>query len=162
MLRLKPFLPCFYDVPFKQVQKILGVSHHTLDPIRRSLNLDRWPYAQIARGAFCSREEVVELRGKMMSAADNEMQKILCKISTASELIWRSTREKAPVPPKTPPPSVADPQDLHTAQEQEDQLLLDSFTDREDSTAFWEEISQLFSFKEAVSEGRDDAPPLFH
>jgi hypothetical protein len=162
MLRLKPFLPCFYDVPFKQVQKILGVSHHTLDPIRRSLNLDRWPYAQIAKGTFCSREDVVTLRGEMMSSADNEMQKILCKISTASELIWRPTREQDPPLPNPPPPSVADPHDLHAAHEQEDQLLLDSFTDREDSTAFWEEIGQLFSFKEAVSEGRDDAPPLLH
>ena len=47
-----PYLQCFYHVPVKVVYEVLGMSHHTLAPIRRRWNLRRWPFADICRGAF--------------------------------------------------------------------------------------------------------------
>lgn len=43
---------CFYHVPVKVVYEVLGMSHHTLAPLRRKWNLRRWPFADICRGAF--------------------------------------------------------------------------------------------------------------
>lgn len=47
-----PYIQCFYHVPVKVVYEVLGMSHHTLAPIRRKWNLRRWPFADICRGAF--------------------------------------------------------------------------------------------------------------
>lgn len=47
-----PYLQCFYHVPIKVVYEVLGMSHHTMAPLRRKWNLKRWPFADICRGAF--------------------------------------------------------------------------------------------------------------
>lgn len=47
-----PYIQCFYHVPVKVVYEVLGMSHHTLAPIRRKWNLQRWPFADICRGSF--------------------------------------------------------------------------------------------------------------
>jgi hypothetical protein len=88
MKRLKPFLPCFFDLPLKEVLKILNVSHHTLDPIRRSMGLTKWPCVDILRGKLWNHEEIVALRAQMMPVADTEMQRILCRVATRSQQFW--------------------------------------------------------------------------
>lgn len=45
-------MQCFYHVPVKVVYEVLGMSHHTLAPLRRKWNLRRWPFADVCRGAF--------------------------------------------------------------------------------------------------------------
>lgn len=47
-----PYIQCFYHVPVKVVYEVLGMSHHTLAPLRRKWNLKRWPFADVCRGAF--------------------------------------------------------------------------------------------------------------
>ena len=77
-VRIKSFLPCFFDVPAKDVHRILAISHHRLDPLRRALNLDSWPYNEVTRNRFCmSREEIEGLRMHMMQVADPAMREIL-------------------------------------------------------------------------------------
>lgn len=80
-----PYLPAFYHVPVKVVYEVLGMSHHTLAPLRRQWNLKRWPFADICRGAFTMGgktvlwDDVEDLRKKMMSAdgVDERIVKIL-------------------------------------------------------------------------------------
>ncbi len=80
---LLPYLQCFYHVPVKDVYEVLGMSHHTLAPIRRKRNLHRWPFADICRGSFfvdgrhVSWQEVEDRRRSMMIGADPRIAKIL-------------------------------------------------------------------------------------
>lgn len=84
--KLQRFLPCFFDVPAAEVQDILGISHHTLDPARRALGLQKWPFMDVYRNKFCmNAEEIRNLRTKMMPLADEEMHEILVKMSTKAE-----------------------------------------------------------------------------
>lgn len=76
--QLHRFLPCFFDVPAADVQEILGISHHTLDPVRRSLGLQKWPFVDVSRNRFCmSAEEIAAMRTRMMPLADEQMQQTL-------------------------------------------------------------------------------------
>ena len=132
-----PYLPCFFHVPVKTVYEVLGMSHHTLAPLRKSWNLKRWPFSDICRGAFALGDkpvlwdDVEDLRVKMMQGADERIVKIL-EIMGERALLYkdmvnvevarmiRSKREKsggaapigcvqAPPPCKTdePPPAAA-------------------------------------------------------
>lgn len=147
MKRLQPFLPCFFDLPLKEVLQILNVSHHTLDPIRRALGLNKWPFVDIVRGRFWNHEEVVALRAQMMPIADTEMQRILCRVATSAQQFW-SAPAKQSVPanrqqPTTPstgspcqPPSTPEDESLpegpvHTKEEEED-------------GSFWNDMRDLF------------------
>lgn len=79
--RIHQFLPCFFDVPVAEVQEILSVSHHTIDPLRRRLGLQKWPFLEVIHDKFCmSAEEICELRRSMMVIADEAMQAVLKKI----------------------------------------------------------------------------------
>lgn len=94
MQRLHPFLACFFDLPLKNVLQILNVSHHTLDPIRRSMGMKKWPFVDIVRGKYCQREEIVALRAQMMPGADTEMQQTLCRMAASSEEFWTSSSKR--------------------------------------------------------------------
>jgi hypothetical protein len=82
---IHPYLPCFFHVPVRTVYEVLGMSHHTLAPLRKSWNLKRWPFADICRGAFALGDkpvlwdDVEDLRVKMMQmeGADERIVKIL-------------------------------------------------------------------------------------
>lgn len=70
-------------MPVKEIYKILGMSHHTLAPIRRELGLARWPFADICRGEFRiggkrkSWDDVEDTRKSLMAGADDRIVKIL-------------------------------------------------------------------------------------
>ena len=84
--KIQQFLPCFFDVPAAEVQDILGISHHTLDPARRSLGLQKWPFVDVSRNQFCmTAVEISSLRTKMMCIADDEMHAILVQMSQKAE-----------------------------------------------------------------------------
>ena len=84
--KLHRFLPCFFDVPACDVQEILGISHHTLDPARRALGLQKWPFMDVCRNKFCmNAEEIYNMREKMMPLADEEMQGILQQMSIKAD-----------------------------------------------------------------------------
>ena len=93
-LLLRRFIPCFFDVPHKHVLEIVGVSHHTIDPIRRSLQLDGWPYNDVVRGKFCmSRARIVAMRGQAMAVAGEDMQRILTQIAAKAAECWAGIPE---------------------------------------------------------------------
>jgi hypothetical protein len=154
MLKLKDFIPCFFDVPLKHVLEILGVSHHTIDPIRRALHLKRWPYVDLMRGKFGSRNQVVALRAQMMPDADEDMQRILCKMATRAEVCWNDTPQnvrvlanqgkdscKQPLALLSPPPP---------AVEEAPSVWDDEQAHDQDDSDFWREMSDLLSLQELV------------
>jgi hypothetical protein len=151
MLRLRQFVPCFFDLPLKHVLEILCVSHHTIDPIRRSLSLKRWPYVDLMRGKFGSRNQVVALRAQMMPEADEEMQRILCKVATRAEVCWNETPENVRVlanhyqNPCKEAPAVPD---THAVVEQPS--VWDDPPNADDDSHFWNEMSELLSLRDAV------------
>jgi hypothetical protein len=158
MKALRPYLPCFFDIPFKDALDILGCSHHTLDPIRRAMNMDRWPFAEILRGEFCDRNEIVALRARMMSQASEDMQRCLCLVATRAEERWRlgahhRRRRRPKQEPKScaecqqPPNSPSPPQEHPDAQVG---VWGDEDVDEADR-AFWEDMSEFFHLKEAVT-----------
>lgn len=84
--KIQQFLPCFFDVPAAEVQDILGISHHTLDPARRSVGLQKWPFVDVSRNKFCmTAAEISSLRAMMMTIADEEMHGILLQMSQKAE-----------------------------------------------------------------------------
>lgn len=89
MRMLTPFIPCFFDIPFKDALSILGCSHHTLDPIRREMKLERWPFTDMLRGENRDRSNIIALRALMMSQASEDMQRCLCLAATRAEECWR-------------------------------------------------------------------------
>lgn len=160
MKRLHPFLGCFFDLPLKHVLQILNVSHHTLDPIRRSMGMKKWPFVDIVRGKYCDRDEIVALRAQMMPAADTEMQKTLCRVAACAEEFWTGstkrierTRRRRPsdvspvARPSTPiapaqSPSTPDPQPEPSSAWPED-----------GDESFWNDMRDLFDFGERAFQG---------
>ena len=134
------FLPCFFDVPVKYVHVILNISHHTLDPMRRAFNLDRWPYGEVAKGKFyMTLEEIADLRSSMMSSADESMQLILRRMAECAEEC--KARNEPPSPSQEPDPLPGDQEpDFH-----EDE-------GGTDSREFWDDISRIFEMREAAQE----------
>ena len=163
MKELTPFVPAFFDVPLKHVLEILGVSHHTLDPIRRSLNLEGWPYNDVMRGRFCMRrEEIVVLRANMMASACEPMQRVLCRIAACSEECWKGTRVSLRALAQAPPaPCRAEDQSKEVAQllhesGQTAGLFSDDLQDQAaivspEDAAFWEEMGALLMLQEAAA-----------
>jgi hypothetical protein len=169
-VRIKRFLPCFFDVPAKDVHRILSISHHRLDPLRRALNLDCWPYNEVARNQFCmSREEIEGLRSRMMEVADAPMRETLermrerareCKVESKlprtktpaykrakpdalTEVIEQGfSAEPFPLPPCKRARRVEEPV-------QEDQLpsmsgeLWEELARLPEDQVFWDEISRI-------------------
>lgn len=82
-LDIKPYLAGTFHVPVKEIYAILGMSHHTLAPLRRELGLSRWPFADICRGEFRmdgvrqSWDDVEEARKSLMLDADERIIQIL-------------------------------------------------------------------------------------
>jgi hypothetical protein len=149
MKRLQPFLPCFFDIPLKDVLKILNVSHHTLDPIRRAMGLSKWPFVDIVRGKFWNHEEVVALRAQMMPVADADMQRTLCRVATRSQEFWSAPakhRENKRLEPKleTECP-VQRPCTPEPAEEEEERppCEVETVMDEDDSS-FWNDMRDLF------------------
>jgi hypothetical protein len=164
---MQRFLPCFFDVPAADVQAILGVSHHTLDPMRRNLGLARWPYVDAIRRRFCmTLEEIAALRARMMAVADQDTRKILRRMQRRAEECMERRRALRPLPvkpvvhtdqlarilqgeilyPANPPAEASSVSD--------DAALLDALTapDPADDAAFWDEISEIFEGLPVASE----------
>lgn len=96
--KMMPFLPCFFDVPSGDVQVILSISHHTLDPMRRAVGLDKWPYLEVSRGQFCmTDDEIRTYRDRMMGVADDAMKKILKQMAKRAEDCRTSKRPLQPM-----------------------------------------------------------------
>lgn len=171
--KMMPFLPCFFDVPSGDVQVILSISHHTLDPMRRAVGLDKWPYLEVSRDQFCmADDEIRAYRDRMTGVADDAMKKILKRMATRAEECRTSKRplepmkrSKAHAPdkrtlsdlmradsavPLTPPSLSA----LLSSHEYSDGLEQSDMVDAAVQTAigeeanpeqaFWDEISQIF------------------
>lgn len=128
------FLPCFFDVPVKYVHAILNVSHHTLDPMRRAFNLDRWPYSEVMNGKFyMTLEEISDLRTSMIPSADEPMRDILQRMSQCAEEC--KARNELPEPSERVQPKVEG-----------------TWPPNEDSHEFWEDISRIFELSGAAQE----------
>lgn len=158
---LKRFLPCFFDVPLRMALEILGLSHHTLDPIRRSLGLERWPFAEMVRGKFYmngvkwQREDVCALRNEMLPDADQEMQRALCLTTTRSDECWAPTNKKQKVAELIlPPPITSAPPPLPEAPSVWGDSAPDAISDAE----FWEEIARMFSLQVAALQYESSEP----
>jgi hypothetical protein len=169
---LRRFVPCFFDVPHKHVLEIVGVSHHTLDPIRRSLSLESWPYGEVRRGKFCmSRARIIALRAQAMGAADEEMQRILMRVAAKAEECWAGLGEpvqkrglnceeskrgrelcEVVVPPVQPPEPLAVDAPADPAWDADGSLAFWDNAPAEDSEerAFWDGICELLQLREAV------------
>jgi hypothetical protein len=80
---IKPYLPAMFNVRVKDVYEILGMSHHTLAPLRRELGLSSWPFSEVCRGEFrmggvlTTWSDIERLRQAMMAGADERIVKIL-------------------------------------------------------------------------------------
>jgi len=153
--KMMPFLPCFFDVPSGDVQIILSISHHTLDPMRRAVGLDRWPYLEVMRDQFCmTSDEISAYRERMMGVADEEMKAILSRMAMRAAECRASNRPLAPmqrsskaraatIKQEEAPPSLSA---LLAAQPVQPQGLAEetaSFWAPSPELAFWDEISQL-------------------
>lgn len=146
--RLRPFIPCFFDVPYKIVQEILGVTHHTLDPLRRELGFDRWPYPDVKSDNFCmTSDEINTKRQEMMLVADERMRGILvlmqeeaCKARTN----WRKPRARRRE--KRPQNTEGQSEGIQEIDTYPQPILLQQnggFVVNEESRAFWDEISNI-------------------
>lgn len=80
---IMPYLSCFFHVPVKVVYEVLGMSHHTMAPIRRQWSLSRWPFADVCRGyfkmkgAYVTWDDIEAKRKSMVAGADERIVKIL-------------------------------------------------------------------------------------
>lgn len=157
MRELKPFIPCLFDIPFKDALTILGCSHHTLDPIRRAMNLDRWPFLEIVHGRFSyDRNQIVALRAQMMSHASEDMQKCLCLAATRAEECWRSGKPKRRAPVQkdkgySPTDSIAPPPCSPSEPSQEEHGIFGPDDNDEGDEAFWNDMREFFHLREAVT-----------
>lgn len=168
--KIHQYLPCFFDVPAADVQEILRISHHTLDPVRRSLGLQKWPFMDVTRNRFCmSADEIASLRSSMMAVADAEMRETLrqmddkareckefMKMQARHRLLKRSRKPKKEQPNPEKPEQRADVpkteqlEQLITANLQliEEGPSLETLIDNAmlpGDTQFWQEISQILS-----------------
>ena len=171
--RLRRFVPCFFDVPHKHVLEIVGISHHTLDPIRRSLSLDGWPYNEVMRGKFCmSRARIVALRAQAMESADEEMQRVLYRIAVKAEECWGglaeglqklaldcedSKRGLELCEVVMPPRHVPEPSQAAQLTVTDDYPQAPSWEAPDEERAFWDEICDLLQLREALA---PPEPPL--
>ena len=160
---MQRFLPCFFDVPAADVQTILGVSHHTLDPMRRNLGLARWPYVDAIRRRFCmTLEEIAALRSRMMSIADKDTRKLLRRMQRRAEECRERRKAMRPLPVKQivhtdelarilqdglPTAAASNPSEADDSDSDSDDssLLLRALTNEDpaEDAAFWEEISDI-------------------
>jgi hypothetical protein len=156
MKRLQPFLACFFDIPLKDVLKILNVSHHTLDPIRRAMGLSKWPFVDIVRGKFWNHEEVVALRAQMMPVADTDMQKILCRVATRSQEFWKAPSKRRESRKQTQQETECPVQRPHTPEPaEEEQQPCEVETVMEEEGSFWDDMRDLFGI---ANHGGDLSP----
>jgi hypothetical protein len=152
------------------VQEILKISHHTLDPVRRSLGLQKWPFMDVTRNRFCmSADEIAALRSSMMAVADPEMRETLLlmedkakeckeysKLQARHRLLhnrWRRSRKERtereePIEQKPAPPKTEQLDRLITSNLQlvEEGPPLETLIDNAmlpGDTEFWQEISQI-------------------
>ena len=157
MERILPFLTCFFDLPLKSVLQLLNVSHHTLDPIRRSMGLKKWPFVDIVRGQYCQREDIVAMRAEMMPVADTEMQRLICRAATRSEEFWTNsskrierTRKRKPCASNShAPPDFAGQELSHDAPAQEESFQASNPSvwpedEQEEGSSFWNDMRDLF------------------
>jgi len=187
MRRLYPFLACFFDLPLKNVLQVLNVSHHTLDPIRRSMGMKKWPFADIVHGKYMDRNQIVALRAQMMPNADRDMQRVLCRVATCAEEIWnqrknrarrsrrrldcKQERDASPEPtkfPAQPPPTPSEDECSGGRDEEEETTSFQSQAstsfpqpaphDDVNEEEFWNDISALFGLSER---GFPNERPLF-
>ncbi len=168
MMRLHPFVGCFFDLPLKHVLQILNVSHHTLDPIRRSMGMKKWPFVDIVRGKYCQRDEIVALRAQMMPAADTDMQQILCRVAASAEEFWkgntkrieRTRRRRRGDEPPAQPPSTPDAQEEEPANQEEPAQEPDVWPaeDEEADGSFWNDMRDLFELGERAAAASEPCP----
>ena len=80
---IKPYLRGMFHVSVKEIYEVLGMSHHTLAPMRRDLGLSRWPFADICKGDFnmegvrITWDDIENQRLSLMKDADERIVKIL-------------------------------------------------------------------------------------
>ena len=140
------FLPCFFDVPVKYVHIILNVSHHTLDPMRRAFNLDRWPYGEVMKGKFyMTLEEIAELRTSMMASADEPMREILSRMAVCAE---ECKERNEPPPPREPREMMSNPPPSPDITDQQAEAV---WPDSEDNQEFRDDISRIFELREELA-----------
>lgn len=132
--RLKPYLACFFDVPYRTVQEILGVTHHAIDPLRREMGYDRWPYPDVKSDNFCmTADEIVETRRRMMQCADEGMRDVLSSMKLEAEKARARWKRR-----KVPRQTTNELLDLEIPYE-----FLAPIPNGDESRAFWQEIGQL-------------------
>ena len=172
MMRLHPFVGCFFDLPLKHALQILNVSHHTLDPIRRSMGMKKWPFVDIVRGKYCQRDEIVALRAQMMPAADTDMQQILCRVAASADEFWkgntkriertrRRRRGDGAREPPAQPPSTPDAQEEEPANQDEPAQEPDAWPAEEEEEAdgsFWNDMRDLFELGERAAAASEPCP----
>jgi len=162
MERIRPFMPCFFDVPLKHVLKILRISHQTMRPIREEMGLEEWPMSSITRGDFCTHKDVCTLRAEMMPLADADMQRILCRMDALAETLWDNENRRRQKVKEEPLPS---PSEDPVAQDDDDYGLFGPWTPKEeqqaerndsglsgpwtpqpaDEDAFWQDLGSLLT-----------------
>jgi hypothetical protein len=149
-------IPITVHIPLKDVLKILNVSHHTLDPIRRAMGLSKWPFVDIVRGKFWNHEEVVALRAQMMPVADTDMQKILCRVATRSQEFWKAPSKRRESRKQTQQETECPVQRPHTPEPaEEEQQPCEVETMMEEEGSFWDDMRDLFGI---ANHGGDLSP----
>jgi hypothetical protein len=163
------------------LQVILSISHHTLDPMRRAVGLDKWPYLEVSRGQFCmTGEEICAYRDRMLCVADDTMKKILKRMARRADECRTSKR---PLPPmkrskthasdkkvldENAPPLVPPPLDLLLSTQNqllaEDQpAMIDAEVQvafgEDPEQAFWDEISQIIMLDATPPGGPEPSYP---
>ena len=68
-----PYLPATFNVPVKEVYAILGMSRHSLAPMRAKWGT-RWPFADVCRGQFgpMTWKEIDEFRTSAIENAQTD------------------------------------------------------------------------------------------
>jgi len=79
-------LPCFFDVPVKDVLKIVKMSAHTMLKIRKSAGLKAWPFEQVKRGQFRMSWDAIERQRK--EAMDSATEKTRHILTVVAKRAW--------------------------------------------------------------------------